>query len=164
MSEFPEKQVPLSSGMLLSAQPCRTFSCFLRLSHDGLTGTYAACFFWPVRNLVKFLAASPSGGSSRSARRRTSPACPTTWRCSTASYRLGNQLFSNTTCAWAHFTSFVFLQNRSLFYLSLMFIRVHNSESIDPCRLAGLDILKQAHVTMLVCIPLIFLQHGGGCK
>ena len=119
---------------------------------------------WRVRNLVKFIAASPSGGSSRSARRRTSPACPTTWRCSTASYRLGNQLFSNTTCAWAHFTSFVFLQNRSLFYLSLMFIRVHKSESIDPCRLAGLDILKQAHVTMLVCIPLIFLQHGGGCK
>ena len=140
--------------------------CFFLHNHAAPfpASSASAVTAWRVRNLVKFIAASPSGGSSRSARRRTSPACPTTWRCSTASYRLGNQLFSNTTCAWAHFTSFVFLQNRSLFYLSLMFIRVHKSESIDPCRLAGLDILKQAHVTMLVCIPLIFLQHGGGCK
>ena len=35
------------------------------------------------------------------------------------------------------------------------------TQSIDPCRLAGLGMLKQVH---LVYIPLVFLQHGSGCK
>ena len=152
MSEFPEKQAPLSI-IIWNASFCTTMPHLFLLPlpqpwrPDGLE------IWWNLlqRHLLEDHQEALDGGLLRRALQHDAAQLPPIGLVTNYSPTQPVQEHSS------HHPCFF----RSVTFYPWCLFEFRLTQSIDPCRLAGLDMLKQVH---LVYIPLVFLQHGSGCK